>query len=122
MDTRTLARAIAVGRLGFGIALVAAPRLLTSGWVGEDAHRAGVQAVATGLGARDLVLAAGVLSSLSRGGAKPWVAASATADLGDLVGTLRCRRELPAMGVIGLTLIAGGSAALGAYLSAQDDW
>src|SRR4051812_13216030 len=81
MDTRTLARAIAVGRLGFGTALVVAPRLLTAGWVGADARRAGVKAVATGLGARDLALAAGVLCGLSRGGAQPWVVASAAADL-----------------------------------------
>jgi hypothetical protein len=122
MQPRTIARAIAAGRAGLGATLVAAPSLLAGAWVGRDGRRPAAQVLAMGLGARDLALAVGVLTSLSRGGARPWVAASAAADLGDLVATLRARRDLPGLSVAGLTLIAGAGAALGAWLSAQDDW
>jgi hypothetical protein len=122
MEPRTIARALAAGRLGFGVALVAAPALLARRWVGDDGDRPGAQVFATGLGARDLALAGGTLAALSRGGARPWLAACAAADLGDLVATLRAREDVPAVSVAAVALVAGGAAVAGAWLSAQDDW
>lgn len=122
MEPRTIARVIAAGRLGFGALLVGAPGVAARSWVGAAGDTAGAQTVATGLGARDLALAAGVLASLERGGARPWLIASAFADLGDLAATLRFRRDIPASSVAALIAIAGGAAAVGAWLSAQDDW
>jgi hypothetical protein len=122
MDPKTLARAIAIGRLGFGALLVAAPELLARRWVGADGGRTGTQVMAMGLGARDLALGGGTLATLSGGGARPWLVASAAADAGDLFATLRHRRDLPAASVAMLVAIAGGAAAAGAWLSAQDAW
>ena len=122
MEPRTIARAIAAGRIGFGAVLVAAPGRVTPRWVGTRNDGPGAQAIATGVGARDLVLAAGVLTALDRGGARPWLVGSALADLGDLVGTLRARRDLPATSVAALVALAGGAAAVGGWLAAQDDW
>jgi hypothetical protein len=75
-----------------------------------------------GLGARDLALGGGTLAALSGGGARPWLVASAGADLGDLLATLRHAGDLPASSVASLVAIAGGAAAAGAWLSAQDAW
>ena len=123
MSPRTIAKVIAAGRIGFGVVLVAAPGALARRWVGADGETAGAQVMATGLGARDLALGGGVLTSLANGtGARPWLVGSAAADLGDLLATLRHRRELPGTSVLTLVALAGGSAAVGAWLSAQDDW
>jgi hypothetical protein len=122
MEPRTIARTIAAGRVGFGAFLLAAPGVAAGSWVGADGASAGARTIATGVGARDLALGAGVLSALERGGARPWVLASAVADLGDLAGTLRFRRHLPALSVAALIAIAGGAAAAGFWLAAQEDW
>src|SRR4051794_12405007 len=121
MDPKTLARSIAIGRLGFGALLLARPELLARRWVGADGGRTGTQVMAMGLGVRDLALGGGTLASLSSA-ARPWLVASAAADAGDLLATLRHRRDLPAVSVAMLVAIAGGAAAAGAWLSAQDAW
>ena len=122
MTPRDIARAIAVGRLGFGAVMLLKPDAVAQRWIGPLGRRSGPRALAAAVGARDLALGAGVLAALRGGGARPWVAASAAADLGDLAATLRERRALPAAAVAGVALLAGGSAAAGAWLSAQDDW
>jgi hypothetical protein len=122
MEPRTIARVIAVGRIGFGAGFLVAPGAISRRWIGRDGRRPGSRTLATGLGARDLALGAGVLASLANGGARPWLIASAAGDLGDLVGTLRSRRDLPAPYVAGVSLLAGSVVAAGAWLSAQDDW
>jgi hypothetical protein len=122
MEPRTIARAIAVGRLGFGAVLVAAPAVIARPWVGADGDTPGAQTLAMAVGARDIALGAGVLSALANGGARPWLVGSAAADLTDLVATLRSARSLPASSVALLVTIAGGSAAVGGWLVTQDDW
>jgi hypothetical protein len=122
MDPKTLARSIAIGRLGFGALLVVNPELLARRWVGADGGRTGTKVMAMGLGARDLALAGGTLAALAGGGARPWLVASAAADAGDLAATLRHRADLPGSAVAALLAIAGGAAVAGAWLSAQDAW
>ena len=120
MEPRSIARIIALGRIGFGAVLVAQPERIARRWIGPEGDRPGARTLATAVGVRDLGLGGGVLVGLSGGGARPWVAASALADLGDLVGTLRSREHLPASSVALLVALAGGSAAVGAWLSAQE--
>jgi hypothetical protein len=122
MDPRTIARAVAVGRLGFGAGLVAFPGFFASRWVGSDGDSAGARTLAMGLGARDLALGGGALAALANGGARPWIIGSTAGDIGDLVATLRHRRDLPSASVAMIAVLAGGAAATGAWLSAQDDW
>src|SRR5919202_2284589 len=120
MDPRSLARAMAIGRVAFGAAFIVAPRLAASGWIGGDARRAGTKVFITGLGGRDLALGAGILSALDNGGAKPWLIAALASDAGDLLGTLRSRDGIPALGTaVGVAITASATAA-GAWLATQE--
>jgi hypothetical protein len=122
MDPRSLARLQALGRLALGAGLVAAPGAVAGGWVGGVADKREGQALAIGLGARDVALGAGALRALSAGyGAGGWVRAGMLADAADLVATLRARHRLPALAVPAVVALAGGSVALGAWLQAALD-
>jgi hypothetical protein len=123
MSPRLIAQVIAGGRVVIGAALLAAPTLITRHWVGEDeGERLGTRVMAMGLGGRDLVIGAGVLAALNAGGdtAKPWLLASAGADLFDLIATVRSAGELPSGAVAGTVAVAGGAAATGAWLLTQE--
>jgi hypothetical protein len=122
MTARTLARLQALGRLALGGGLVAAPGLVAGGWVGGVADRREGQALAIGLGARDVALALGTLWALSsRRGAGPWLRAGVVADAADLAATLRARDSLPPLAAPAVVAIAGGSVLLGAYLQSALD-
>jgi hypothetical protein len=117
MDARSLARSQALGRLGLGAGLVLAPTTFAGGWVGGVADRREGQALAIGLGARDVAIALGILASLrSRRGAAAWIRAGVLADAADLAGTLRARDSLPPLAGPAVAALAGGSALLGAWL------
>ena len=117
MTARTLAGLQAAGRLLLGGGLAAAPSVVAGGWVGGVADKPGGRALATGLGARDVAIAAGTLAALRNGhGARPWVRAGMLADAADLVATLRMRGALPPVAVPAVVALAGGSVALGAWL------
>ena len=122
MDPRTVARAMAFGRVAFGAAFILAPRLAAAGWIGRDASRAGTKVFITGLGGRDLALGAGILSALDKGGAKPWLVAAMASDAGDLLGTLRSRDGIPALGTAAGVAITASATAAGAWLATQEDW
>jgi hypothetical protein len=122
MTPRTLARLQAAGRLVAGGGLAFAPGLVAGAWVGEPADRREGQAIAIGLGARDVAIALGTLSALrSRRGAAPWLRAGVLADAADLIATVRARDTLPPMAVPAVVAMAGGSVLLGAYLQAALD-
>jgi hypothetical protein len=120
---RDLARIQALGRVAAGTALVVAPRLVATAWLGaRTARRPGTGVVTTALGARDLALGVGQARALAQGhGATPWIMAGAFADGVDLVATLRARRDLPAAGVASIVAMAGGSTALGLWLRGRVD-
>jgi hypothetical protein len=122
VDAQRLAQLQALGRIALGGWLIAAPASLGGGWVGGVADRRAGQTLAIGLGARDLALGIGQLGTAGRrrgGAARPWIRAGIVADLGDLLGTLRAREELPPLAVPTVAAIAGGSALLGAWLQAS---
>jgi hypothetical protein len=122
MTARTLARLQAYGRVVLGGGLVAAPGLVAGGWVGGIADRREGQALAIGLGARDVGLALGTLRALSSGrGASAWLRAGVLADAADLAATLRARDTLPPLAVPAVATIAGGSNLLGLYLQSALD-
>jgi hypothetical protein len=122
MTARTLARLQAYGRVALGGGLVLAPGLVAGGWVGGVADKRDGQALAIGLGARDVALALGTLAALSsRRGASRWLRAGILADAADLVATLRARDALPPLAVPAVAAIAGGSVLLGAYLQSALD-
>jgi hypothetical protein len=116
MDPQTVARTLALGRIGLGAALVAAPKLVLGPWIGKDADLPGPQVVGAAMGIRDLALGAGTLGALYRGdGAEQWMRASVAADLVDLAATLRAREQLPALGVVSVGLMAVSAAVLGTW-------
>jgi hypothetical protein len=117
MDAKQIATVQAGGRAVVGAALIVAPRALTAGWIGKDANRAPVTVLARAVGARDSVLGLGLLRSLSDPeAAKPWIAAGLVADAVDLGATLAARDNLPDQGAVAVSVIAAGSALLGAWL------
>jgi hypothetical protein len=122
MTARSLAGWHAAGRLVLGAGLVVAPGVVAGGWVGGVADRREGQALAVGLGARDVALALGALRGLrSRRGAGPWIRAGMLADAADLAGTLRARDSLPPLAAPAVAALAGGSVLLGAWLQSAVD-
>jgi hypothetical protein len=117
MDARSLARWQALGRLGLGAGLALAPGVVAGGWVGGVADRREGQALAAGLGARDVAIALGILGGLRSGrGTAGWIRAGVLADAADLAGTLRARDSLPPLAAPAVAALAGGSVLLGAWL------
>jgi hypothetical protein len=122
MEPQSIARLQALGRIGIGAALVAAPERVLAGWIGSDASRSGPQVIGAALGIRDLAIGAGVAGALWRGdGARAWLRAGTASDLVDFAATVRAREDLPMLGVVGVGIIAAGSAALGVWLQAVLD-
>jgi hypothetical protein len=122
MDSRTAARVLTLGRVAFGVALMAAPTKATTGWIGDVARRPGAQVPIASLGARDIAIGAGgALAVLNGDGAVPWLLAGAVADLADLAGTLRHRDALPTTGVLGVSALAAGAAVAGLWLATELD-
>jgi len=120
MDARSLARQLAVGRVAIGGALAVAPGLAARGWVGEVSGTPGAKALARGFGIRDVAIGAGALAALqSDGNVRDWLLAGAAADAADLAATLIARRDLPALGRVGIAAMAATGATL-SLLAARD--
>jgi hypothetical protein len=118
VQPRQTARAFAAGRVAFGLGLLFAPKLVASGWVGEYAERPAVQALARSIGVRDLVMGLIALHTVDHPEIGPrWQATCAAVDTVDLLATVAARSDLPAAGVAGTALVAGGAAVGGFYLS-----
>ena len=119
-STRTLAAAFALGRLVFGVGLLAHPDRVAAGWVGPDAARAPVQVVIRGLGARDMAISAGALAALDDDDRLAhWIAAAIACDLSDIAATLAAPADaLPGNARWGTVALAGAAAAAGAGLLA----
>lgn len=117
MDAKQIATIQAAGRTVLGAALVVAPKAATGGWIGEDANRDPVTVLARALGVRDSVLGLGVLRTLGDAeAAKQWLAACLVCDAVDLGATLAVRDRIPAQGAVAVSVVAAGSALIGAWL------
>ena len=119
-SARQLTAAFALGRLAFGVGLMARPDRVASGWVGMDAQRGAVKIVLRGLGARDVALSAGALAALGdQDRLAHWIAAAIGCDLSDVVSTLVAPPDsLPGNARWGTVALGGGSALAGALLLA----
>jgi hypothetical protein len=113
MQAAHIARVVAAGRIGFGVALVAVPQRITGPWLGRDAGSVGTQVVSRGLGARDVALGVGALVAPSSQ-LRPWVAAAIVADASDLGSTLAAGSSLPVRGRALVGAIASAGVILGA--------
>jgi hypothetical protein len=113
---RILAGLISVGRLLFGVAFIAQPKLMERAWIGKQARLPGAQLLARAVGARDLTLGLGGLQALTRndGSARPWLAAGAVCDAVDFGATWTAGRGIPRQARTGVLAIASVSSLLSA--------
>jgi hypothetical protein len=111
-----LAGLISVGRLLFGVAFIAEPKLMERAWIGKQARLTGAQVLARAVGARDLVLGLGGLQALARndGSARPWLAAGAGCDAVDFGATWTAGQAIPRQARTGVLAIAAVSSLLSA--------
>jgi hypothetical protein len=116
-DSRTLATLLAAGRLAIGVAASVAPELGARSWVGEHGRGPAGKVLGRALGARDLALAVGALTSMGeREQFWRWIRLGAFADAGDALATVLNWRSLPKASRIGVLGVAAGAAVLGAVL------
>jgi hypothetical protein len=116
VDTTLLARLLACGRIGIGLALFAAPRTAARRWLGEDVGAA-TGVLARGIGARDLAIGVGQLVALDGDhDVEPWLDAGIAADTADATAAVLARHELGARVVAGTAAVALGAAAAGLAL------
>jgi hypothetical protein len=118
VSPREGARALAIGRVAFGAALLIVPRKVAKGWLGEYAERTAVHALVRSIGVRDMVLGMIALHTLEHPEIGPrWQATCAVVDSVDFLATGAAHADLPLSGVAGTGLVAGGAAAAGFYFS-----
>ena len=113
-DPRTIAAALARGRIVTGLALVLVPGLVLRGWVRNVT--AETKAVTRMMGARDLVLGLGTLTAVKeRTQDAEWLSMGAAADAVDAVVSLAA----PGISRRGrlVTVVAGSAAATGMWLA-----
>jgi hypothetical protein len=111
----------ALGRVAFGVGLLAAPQRVASGWLEQDAARAPTQVAIRGLGARDIALAGGLARAAHRGDdLRPWLIGCAACDLSDIAATLAAGDSLGSRARWGTVALAGAAAAFGIALIAAN--
>jgi hypothetical protein len=117
---RILAGLISFGRLLFGVAFIAQPKLMDRGWIGKQARLPGAQVLARAVGARDLALGLGGLQAVRRndGTARPWLSAAAICDAVDFGATWAAGRGIPRQARTGVLAIAGVFTLLSAIAAA----
>src|SRR5918996_3914517 len=105
---RALGVSISLGRLVFGVAFIADPKLMERAWIGKQARLPGAQVLARAVGARDLALGLGGLQAVARGdgSAQPWLAAAALCDAVDFGATKAAGRRIPREPRTGVLAIA----------------
>jgi hypothetical protein len=116
---RYAATAVAVGRVGLGVAALVSPSVPARPWVGASADELGAQVFGRALGARDLALGLGALAAAreASSGSRPagaWYAAGALSDALDVAVTVAAWRRLPRATRWLVAASAGGAAVAGA--------
>jgi hypothetical protein len=98
-----------LGRVLFGVAFIAEPKLMERAWIGKQARLPGAQLLTRAVGARDLTLGLGGLQALTRddGSARPWLGAAAVCDAVDFGATWTAGRGIPRQARTGVLAIAG---------------
>ncbi|HVS28001.1 MAG TPA: hypothetical protein VHE14_00500 [Solirubrobacteraceae bacterium] len=122
MSHRTACTALSLGRIAFGSAFLIAPGPAASNWIGADAESAGAQLLCRAVGARDVVLAGGLLNAIRRAApCRSWIVAGLLADLTDAGATIAAGGGIPRSGRLATVAIAGGAAIAGVVLAGAAD-
>jgi hypothetical protein len=120
MRLSTLAIGFGAGRALVGVGLLAVPAPIARSWVGADDTPTTV--LARALGARDLVIGAGLVLAAARDrDAASWLTGGVLADTVDGIFTLAAGDDIPRNGRVATTALAGGSALFGAWLARAID-
>jgi hypothetical protein len=120
MRPSTMAIAFGAGRALVGGALLAVPAPIARSWVGADGTPATV--LTRSLGARDLVIGAGLVLAAARDrDPAMWLQGGVVADSVDGVVTLAAGDQIPRNGRVATTALAAGSALFGAWLASAID-
>ena len=86
----------AFGRIGFGVASLAAPAVTGATLAGPGGALPDAQAFLRGMGAREIGLGLGLLAAIrSRGPVRRWVVAILLADAGDIAGIAGAWQHMP---------------------------
>lgn len=110
LDSRRVAVYLARARVGMGLALLVAPRLVGRAWIGDPADSRGARVFGRAMGARDVALGAGAAIALGeRSGGGDWLSMGAVVDGVDAVVSVLARGVSWRARVVGLW--AAGSAA-----------
>ena len=113
MTSKLIAGGIGLGRAALGMGLLAAPKRVGRGWVGDDVYRTGGRVALRAAGARDFALGAGLLVALMRGKpAAAWLLAGAFADIADASVAAGAFSKLPPTGRVVTIALAAASAVL----------
>ena len=120
MAPRDAVRALAIGRIAIGVAMLVAPRTAMGLWVGKDVDTAGASVMGRALGVRDAVFGGMLLHTLDHPQvAQRWTATCGACDTVDGLAAAGVRSSLPPVrGTLG-TLVALGSGAAHLALSRQ---
>jgi hypothetical protein len=102
-----------ISRAGFGLYLAAAPGRAAKSWFGVKPDRPETGVLLRSVGARDLLIGAGVAAAEQPG---PWLRAAAGADLVDALAMLTVSSKLPKRNVVVGVAGAGGFAIIGVVL------
>lgn len=117
--SRSTVGLVLVLRIGYGLALIAAPERMAKRWLGRSAGRGPTQVPLRALGMREVVLHAGGLVALSRGAPlRPWLLGSVAGDLTDVTSTWVARSGLPKGAPAATVLVGGGAAILSLVMAA----
>jgi hypothetical protein len=113
-----VARALGLGRVAVGLAILAVPARVGESWVGADGTTPGAQVALRGLGVRDVLIGmaqAHTASDPERG--YRWARTASLGDTVDLVATLAAAKHLPRSGVLTIGVVATGAAVSGVLVS-----
>jgi hypothetical protein len=122
MDETTIAISVARGRIAFGMAALAAPKLAARAMSGTKQSAGLAPMFARMFGARDIALGLGTIVAIDRGApVRGWLEGGALADSADLLACTLARNELTPAAFKAAAALAGGAALLGVFLSRRLD-
>ncbi len=107
----TMITMLGLSKLFAGLTLVALPGTMAQTWFGAGRNSPPLRITLRSLGARDLAIAAGLLTSTDR---LPWLWASVLADSADASASVIALRVLPPTRLIPAVLLALSAATSGA--------
>ena len=121
MNYRTLARALGIGRIALGVALLVAPRRVGRVFIGPAATGPAVAAMTRIAAVRDVALGAGLLAALGEGRARPWLRWSAVCDLVDAFASANAGPDAPWSTRRVVPVVAAATGVLGSQLGERLD-